>query len=142
MPTPRDAQGNVVPHNDPEILDNDRLIRLVNPTHHVVWDANQQVHRISSALFNPSSSNAGVSVEIEPLLVADGISIATRVPSGWGAVSLNAGDARVINLDVGKHPLSGNQPGAPNPYHGEIWGVRSRASKRHLVEKAIWIVNY
>jgi len=57
----------------------------------------------------------GMSVDIECLMLADGVNPKKRVPAGSGAVRLNTGEVRGLGLLVGKNPTQTNK------YHGEVW---------------------
>jgi len=136
MPTPqRDALGNVVPHDDPDILPEHGLIRLISRQHHVVWDGNKQVWRVSSGAFS-ESNDGGMSVDLEALLVAAGVAVLINVPSGddWGAMRLPVGSVRAEGLRIGSDPLP------HNPYHGAVWGIGNRNGvKKRLLRMATWL---
>lgn len=63
-PPPRDDDGNVLPHDHPEIKNGDGIIRRISEQF-VVRDANGNL-RISSMAFSPSSGHhKGMSVDLE-----------------------------------------------------------------------------
>lgn len=100
--------------------------------------------RISSKAFSPSTGpDAGMSVDIEKLIVAGGEDPKTYVvtPVFTGAVAISASAARSLGLWVGYDPLD------DNPYHGEVWNSIinrhnkfSKAQKDGLAAAAEWYV--
>ncbi|QND60412.1 hypothetical protein [Mesorhizobium huakuii] len=120
---PLDADGNVEPHDHPEILDADTLIRRVNPVHHVVSDENRNCLRLSSKLMKPQGG--GMSVDHERSILEEGKDPVAfvRTPVFVGAVQFQAPDARAVSLRIGYDPVEGN------PYHCEVWGTPPRADK-------------
>jgi hypothetical protein len=114
-----DANGDVTPHDHNEILNEDVLIRRIDPVQHVVPDENRGGKRISSKAFQPSSSpTGGMSVDIERLIVESGQDSKQFVttPKFTGSVAFAVGVARSASLLVGFDPLE------DNPFHGEVWG--------------------
>ncbi len=64
----------VAPYDEPKIGDEDVIIRRINPDQHVVGDDNRKQKRISSKAYNKSTGlNEGMSVDIEALIMADGL---------------------------------------------------------------------
>ncbi|MCB1466214.1 MAG: hypothetical protein KDK08_03495 [Rhizobiaceae bacterium] len=115
----------VQPYDEAEINDEDTIIRRV-PAQHIVWDENggQRRRRISSALYAKSTGpQDGMSVDIEALMLKDGVDPADYITSDEfpGAVSFSAAEVRALDLTVGYDPIK-NDPVVPdNPYHGEVW---------------------
>jgi hypothetical protein len=129
-PPPLDHDGNVIPHDHPDILDEDGIIRGVSAQHLVDDPKVVGRRRISSVLFNPSSGkNGGLSVDLLRPMVEAGIDPAERLTSRrWlGALLLKARDFRKEKLKVGYHPLPHNS------FHGEVWGNFSDGCKRRLL---------
>lgn len=130
------------PYDENQIDASDTIIRRINPQQHVVWDENRGCSRISSKAFSPSSgSNDGMSVDIEQLMLSDGVDPRQYVttPVFTGSVAFSAGAARAWGLMVGYDPLW------TNPYHGEVWGGSrpnrfSQRQKRGLAEASRWYV--
>ena len=124
----RNQDGEVVAHNDPAIDDASMLIRYINVREHVIYDENLRRRRISSAAFSASSGdpNFGMSVDLGQLLAEGGLSESARVPAGMGAVKLQVGPVRSLNLRVGSDQSRANK------YHGQVWDVKSgKRSKLH-----------
>lgn len=121
---PRDRDGNVTPHDDPDILDEDGVFRYI-PDHQIIWDDNEGKYRLSSGAFSVSgSSYPGMSIDIEKLLQRDGIDPETRLNDpDWGIVRLIVEDLRELQGQVGSDPLD------DNPYHGEVWHLNNKRKK-------------
>lgn len=139
---PRDLSGIVEPHDHPEIADQDGVIRRISE----LWimttkDGNR---RISSMAFKASSGEkAGMSVDLEALIVAGGedAKLFVTSPRWMGSVIFTAGALRAEGFVVGYHPLEEQPPDiAANPYHGEVWGDFHKSKQRRLAELASWYV--
>jgi hypothetical protein len=132
----------MAPYDENQIDADDLVIRRINPQQHVVWDENRGCRRISSKVFSPSSGrNDGMSVDIEQLMLSDGVDPRHYVttPVFMGSVAFSAGAARALGLLVGYDPIP------KNPYHGEVWGGCrpnrfSRRQKKGLTEASRWYV--
>jgi hypothetical protein len=132
------------PYDEPEILDDDVIIRRVDPVWHVIFDDNRNCHRLSSKLYKASSGiNGGMSVDIEKLINAEGLSPQQFVlkPPYLGAVAFSARAIRSFGLWIGYEPIQ------ENPYHGEVWNsTTSRHNKftnsqvNSLMQIAKWYV--
>lgn len=133
-PPERDAQGRVVPHDHPEIHDEDGLMRRLDPLHITKVKKSRSGYRVSSAAFSPASlPNHGISVNHEPGLLADGLDGFWRVPEDKGLARLRAKDARTEALKVGASPEPDNK------YHCEIWGPGRNISggiRKRLADRA------
>jgi hypothetical protein len=83
-----------------------------------------------------------MSVDLEKSLIGAGLTAASQVPLGAGAVRLRVGSVRRLGLKIGSDPIPPNNPdGIPeNPHHGQVWGVRGsfRRKLHGLVED--WVV--
>ena len=140
QPPPRDAAGKVEPHDHPEILADDVIIRRISRQQVVRGGDGRDV--ISSIAYQESSEDGeGMSVDIEKLIVEDGIDPKAFVmsPSWIGAVHFFAGFLRDEELKVGFDPIP---PGDPdeNPYHGQVWGKFPKTKKQRLKLAAQWYV--
>ena len=136
-PPPLDPDGNVVPHNHSDIHNADGIIRRVSPQQVVPDPKSVGGRKLSSIVFNPSSSkNGGLSVDLKRPIVEDGIDPIAHVTSPrWiGSVILTAQDFRDETLMVGYHPIP------DNAYHGEVWGNFSDGRKKRLLRIAQWFV--
>ncbi|MCZ8158653.1 MAG: hypothetical protein O9256_02015 [Rhizobiaceae bacterium] len=141
-PPPRDQNGAVEPHDHPEISNDDGVIRRI-PQHWVV-PGKDGSPRLSSMAFKASSGeNAGMSVDLEALIVEAGLDPRTYVnnPKWVGSVRFTAGSLRAEGFMVGYDPLDEEPPDqSANPYHGEVWGSFSKGKQRRLAEIAAWFV--
>lgn len=135
-PPPRDPNGNVLPHDAPDIAPDDGLIRRISDRQ-IITDADGQ-RRISSLAFKPSSSGRypGMSIDLEQQLREAGVDPQNFVttPAWTASVRLITGHVRGEGLQVGSHPLP------TNPYHGEVWGIQSKGQQRKLQSMATWFV--
>lgn len=136
------------PYDEPNIGNDDIIIRRINPNQHVIWDSNRQQNRISSKAYSKSSGlKEGLSVDIEALIVADNLvpQEYVQTPIFTGAVAFSASAIRELNLWVGYDPVK-NDPSAPdNPYHGQVWLPEQRKQfsekqKSGLAQAATWYV--
>lgn len=134
QPPPRDANGEVIPHDHPEILGDHIVIRRISEKQ-IVVDGGQR--RISSIAFKPSSGpNGGMSVDLESFIIAQQLDPRAFVttPVWMGSVCFRAGDLRADTLKVGYDPLPDND------CHGEVWGATKRPQWRRLQRLAVWYV--
>lgn len=141
---PLDELGNVVPHNHPEIADEDGIIRRISSLFVVPDPKAEGGLKISTAAFSPSSAEygAGLSVDLERLILEAGIEPRVHVttPRWFASVWLNAAHFRSLGLMVGYSPIEGSADEEPNPYHGEVWGIKTRPQKRSLLKLCSWYV--
>lgn len=130
------------PYDDEKIEASHTIIRRINPIQHVVWDKNRDCRRVSSKAFTPSSGeNGGMSVDLEAMIVEDGVDPREYVitPDFTGSVAFSADDARALDLWIGCDPLPNN------PYHGEVWGSSrpnrfTKTQKKGLQTASTWYV--
>lgn len=138
----------VDPYDEENIDNQDAVIRRINPEQHVVWDENRQKRRIASKAYNKSSGpKAGMSVDIEGLIVAAGQDPQTYVttPVFTGSVAFSAGEVRALELWVGYEPIESVLNVPDNPHHGEVWARTEKKSftegqKSGLAKAARWYV--
>jgi hypothetical protein len=131
------AGGDLRPNDDVEIAPDSLLIRhICGLSNHVIWDDNRNCRRISTAAFSASSDDPryGMSVDIGQFLMAANLPLDAMVEPGFGAVSLRVGPVRSTGLFVGADPIPrDNAEGLKeNPYHGQVWGVKSPSHRRKL----------
>lgn len=139
MPTPpqRDVNGDVVPHDHSEILNNDGIIRRVSLQQVVEDPKSVGGHKLSSKVFNPSSGkNGGLSVDLKRPIEEDNIDPKAFVTNHrfLGSVIMEAEVYRSKTLMVGYDPKPDND------YHGEVWGNFTDGCKRQLLKLAKWFV--
>lgn len=134
-PPPRDASGNVVPHNHAGIGPSDGVIRRISGNQ-IIIDKNGQ-QRISSKTFQGSSdTNGGMSVDLECSILEAGFDPKAYVttPRWIGSVRFEAGSLRAEGFLVGFHPIP------QNPHHGEVWGEFTKMKKRRIQSLCVWFV--
>jgi hypothetical protein len=131
----RDANGEVVPHDHPQIADGDDIIRRISEQQIVNVSGTR---RVSSLAFQASSDspNAGMSVDIKSSIEAAGLDAAAFVttPRWTGSVIFKAGAARTLDLKVGYAPLPNNV------HHGEVWGNFTKKTSKSLQRACQWFV--
>jgi hypothetical protein len=131
----RDENGQVIPYDCDGIEGADGIIRRISDQF-IVPDG-KGGRRISSMAFKKSSgANAGMSIDIEKLIVEAGLSPREFVtaPKWMGSVRFTAQALRDEVLLVGFDPLE------DNPYHGEVWGSFTSAKAKRLQRMAEWYV--
>ena len=140
---PRDDDGWVKPHDDPDILEDDGLLRRIHPDFHLTEDKNNGCLRLSSNAFKEThkkqNPHRGMSVSLERPLLAAGEKHGDRLPaSDWGLVRLIAGEMRSLDFKVGSDPRN------DNPFHASIWnierGMRKNATKKRVIAHAEWVI--
>jgi len=137
---PRDENGQVVPHDHPDISNDDEVVRRISQEHHLVKDKDGKL-RISSMAYKASSGrNGGISIDLKQLIEQDGLDPREYVttPRWMGSVLFKVADLRTLEFKVGYDPLESPEP---NPYHGEVWGNFSRSQVRKLQNLAVWFVD-
>ena len=130
------------PHDDPNIIDEHKVIRRINPIYHVVDDHNRNVRRISTKAYNKSSGpTEGMSVDLEHSIQSADLNPLLYVvdPTFVGAVYFAAGFLRSQGLWVGSDPIPDNQ------HHGQAWLPLEKKSfsnqqTRSLADNAEWYV--
>lgn len=129
-PPPRDAAGAVIPHDHPDIHQDDIIIRRVTELH-VVLD--KGVRRLSSMLYNASEGLlGGMSVDVEKFIIEADLNPKQWVvsPKWIGAVYFNVGFLRDRHFQVGYDPIQAGNGLTANPYHGQVWGKFTGARKQ------------
>ncbi|MBB4583067.1 hypothetical protein GGE45_005431 [Rhizobium aethiopicum] len=131
---PLDKNGDVVPHDHPEILDAHGVLRRISPYHFVKDEKAPAGRRLSSLAFQASSGeNGGMSVDLENSILEAGHDPRQYVvqPPFIGAVRFTAKGLRNLGFKVGYHPVPGND------HHGEVWGEFTSAKKKQLMALAV-----
>jgi hypothetical protein len=144
----RDENGDVVPHDHPEILNDHGVIRRISDEH-IVFDEKIGGQRISSMAFHASTDrNGGMSVDLQHEIEKAGLDAREYVttPRWFGSVHFQAGQLRDEGFMVGADPIeimSGTEAKPrvdPNPYHGEVWGRFTKGKQRRLLQLCEWFV--
>lgn len=78
-----------------------------------------------------------MSVDLETQILEAGVNphLFVTTPVWMGSVRMVVGDVRQERLMVGSDPLL-----PENPYHGEVWGIETKAQQRRLQILATWYV--
>ncbi|MCU6497950.1 hypothetical protein LPN04_09110 [Rugamonas sp. A1-17] len=132
---PRDDNGLVVPHDHPEILPEDGILRRISEQQ-LVHDAKTGGKRISSMVLKASTgTNGGLSVDLQRQIEEAGLDAREYIttPKWFGAIRFRADSLRDLGFQVGFDPLD------TNPYHGEVWG-NFRANQDALRRACTWFV--
>lgn len=137
-PPPLDENNSVKPHNHPEILDSDSVIRRISEQQHIVNDPKvPQGRRVSTKAFSQSSGmNGGLSIDLKTRIVVDGLDVKAHVtsPEWIGSVIVGVQFLRNLGLMIGYDPLPNNH------YHGEVWGNFTKPIKKQILSSAKWFV--
>ena len=123
---PRDAAGKALPHDHPEILDSQHLIRHTKP-HDLTKETDTGISRLGSGAYC-ESSDGGMSVDHEEWMHQDTLASLNYVTdSRDGATRLTVGELRKLGFQVGWDPLPGN------PHHCAVWGISSTKQRRKIL---------
>jgi hypothetical protein len=134
---PRDDEGRVKPHDDPDIHGDAWVVRHIIPDWLHAHPELPGRRRLSRAAFSPSSKRRdpyqGMSVDLlQPILDAGLSPIDMREDKYEASVRLRVADLRSLGLRVGPEPIRAN------PYHASVWGV-TKGAGRHLVKLCQWV---
>src|ERR1019366_8100997 len=128
----RDENGRIIPHDHPEILDDDYVIRHIVPPQGLHPDPVKQVTRISSGAYS-ESSDGGMSVDILRWMIEDRLHELYYLPDEtMGATKIRVGELRAMGLQVGWDPDGGH------PHHGAVWGIK-QTHRRKIARVAITV---
>lgn len=136
---PHDDDNDVIPHDHPEIKNEDEVIRRIS-SEQIVDKQGRKV--ISSIAYKASTGkNGGMSVDLKQLIESDGIDpkIWVTTPRWIGSVLFKVSDLREMDFMVGYDPIL-SPDSRPNKYHGEIWGAFTRGKVKALKVLATWFV--
>jgi hypothetical protein len=129
---PRDQNGNIVPHDHPEISDDDYVLRHIVPPHDLHPEPETQVVRVASGAYS-ESSDGGMSVDLTRWMIDDGMNELDYLRDDMeGATKIRVGDLRALGLKVGFDPDGGH------PHHGAVWGIRG-THRRKIMRAAITV---
>lgn len=134
-PPPHDDKGQVIPHDHPEILVENWVVRRI-AIHWVIDDPKfPEGKRITSEAWQPSSEpNGGMSVDLQSLIETDGLDAREFVTSDQlpASIRMNVGFLRAQAFQVGHDPVKDDPKFPDNPYHCQVWGNFSRARRKAL----------
>jgi hypothetical protein len=128
----RDQNGKIVPHDHPEILDDDYVLRHIVPPHDLHPDPEKKITRVSSGAYS-ESSDGGMSVDLIRWMADVGMDELDFLrDEAEGATKIRVGDLRAMGLKVGWDPDGGH------PHHGAVWGVK-QTHRRKIAKAAITV---
>lgn len=131
--------GKVIPHNHPEILPEDWVIRFISNQWIVDDPKFAEGKRISSEAWQKSSGdNEGMSVNLQRLIEEDGLD--ARAFSAPASIKMNVGAIRELNFMVGYDPIKDVPTIPDNPYHCQVWGQFSTGRSKALRNHSEWFV--
>jgi hypothetical protein len=132
MPTapPRDQNGKIIPHDHPDISDDDYVIRHIVPPLDLHADPDTQITRVASGAYS-ESSDGGMSVDIQSWMREDGLDDFHYLSDeSEGATRIRVGELRALGLQVGWDPDSGHV------HHGAVWGIKNSGFRKKVARKA------
>jgi hypothetical protein len=124
---PRDAVGNVLPHDDSSSIPSEWTLLRHVPRDQWAFDKRGFYRPQSNAFTFSTEGSRSMSVDIEPPMLDEGLP-----PTHYaflarkGVVRITTGRARELDLRVGAEPIPGN------PHHGGIWVPNPLVSKSQL----------
>ena len=133
---PRDSEGRVKPHDDPDIPNDAYVLRYI-PTGWLRPDK-RGGRKLSSAVFGGSSRSRdpyqSMSVDLLKPMLDDGLPpVGRKLADHEAVVRLKVGDLRDLGFKVGPDPGNKN-----DPYHVGVWGVKSRHREK-IRDMAEWV---
>lgn len=132
VPPQRNQDGKIIPHDHPEIVDDDFVLRHIVPPHDLHPDTTKNIVRVSSGAYS-ESSDSGMSVDILRWMTEDGLDECHYLADETvGATKVRVGDLRLMGLQVGWDPESGH------PHHGAVWGVK-QSHRRKISRIAVTV---
>lgn len=146
---PLAADGQIAPHDHPDLQGARRMIRGVVRLRHVVRDDNRNCWRLSSALFRNSVRRHGyLSFDSEFCMQSRNEDPASCLTgTDWdGAVAISVQDFRSFDPNdadddkwkIGMVPLEEEVP--PKPCHGAVWGDISEGKANGIRRATEWFV--
>ena len=134
---PKDANGYVEPHDDPQTIpDDSHVIRYIHTSQLVKCP--DGTRRLSSGAFSKSNKSKdryeGMSVDMHEAMIAKGVDPESRMPPDHeGAVLIQAAKLRELGLEVGPDPTE------DNPFHASVWGVK-RSDRKKIKACCEWLI--
>jgi hypothetical protein len=122
-PPPRDEDGKIIPHDHPEITDDDYVIRHIVPPFDLHPES-EDVTRVASGAYS-ASDDGGMSVDIQGWMHEDHLDDLFYLPDETqGATRIRVGELRALGLKVGWDPDNGHA------HHGAVWGIKTTHRKK------------
>lgn len=124
--------------DDPSILNDDVLLRRVPiQGSQIVWDANKNQWRPSSAAFRDHPNEPGMSVALQSVLAGLGLppqQALTGYEQTHVLAAFSASVARQNGQGIARDPLPGD------PAHAVVFGEKNKAVRRALANASYWAV--
>lgn len=140
---PRSADGEILPHDHPDLAGGNRIIRRVSDEY-VVPDSDGG-QRLSSAVFKHDPRQGHLSLDSEKCILAANQDPAAYVisPVWMGALVISVEHFR--SVDQYKKPSEawkiGMVPVADNPCHAGVWGKITQGQSNQLQRRSQWLVS-
>lgn len=140
---PLGDQGDPAPHDHPDLVGGNRIIRRISDDY-IVDDDNRGTKRISSALFKNDGRQGYLSIDSEVCIVACGREPAEYVvtPRWFGALIISVDSFR--SIDPGTEPKDcwqiGMAPLSDNGCHAAVWGKITKGKSNELQRLSDWLV--
>ena len=141
---PRDADGEVSPHDHPDLLGGNQVIRKIHDAY-IVEGQEPGSRRLSSALFRfKSNGRTHLSFDSQPCIVALECDPAEYVvdPKFFGAVVIRCDHLRSVDTaakpedrwKLGMYPVIGND------CHAALWGKVTKGQSEQIQKLSNWLV--
>jgi hypothetical protein len=140
---PRDANGEVLPHDHPDLVGANRLIRRISDEYIVPNGVGGQ--RLSSAVFKNDPRLGYLSLDSEKCILSGNQVPAAYVtsPVWMGALVISVDQFR--SVDPATTPNDawkiGMIPVTDNPCHAGVWGKITQGQSNELQRRSDWLVS-
>lgn len=135
------AGENPAPHDHPNFINGNMVIRRVSRKHHVTYDKNLNCARLTSALFKFNDPTKYLSCDSSTCISDRHLDLERYVLSGgWdGAVHLTSDDFK-STAKAGEPYLIGMAPLPGIPCHGAVWGKIGGSQSNRLLKCSEWLI--
>lgn len=135
----RDKDGRVLPYDD-SFLPGDSLVLRYVFKDNLLFDQDGR-RRLSKSVFSAASKrkdpHQGMSVDLAFLLEKEQLSLDLNLNEKHeGIVGVRIQGLRDLGFKVGRDPIF--QPN-PNPYHGNVWGIKSN-HRKYILKICEWVI--
>lgn len=139
---PRDADGEALPHNHPDLAGDNRVIRRISDEY--VVTSGDGAQRLSSAVFKHDPRQGHLSLDSEKCIRDANQDPAQYVTSSdWmGALVISVEQFRSVNQPQKPEEAwkIGMVPVADNPCHAGVWGKITQGQSNELQRRSEWLV--
>jgi hypothetical protein len=121
--------------DDSTVADGTSLWRRIPPWH-IIYDANIQRWRPSSAAFDNDPDGQPMSVILSEILLAAGRKPDTVLVGhpGYSLATISAGLVRACGQGIARDPLP------TEPAHGIVFGLKPKSVQRRLAKESAWVL--